>query len=140
MFVAQYPDYDYTVQPEVPTGALATIGLVGLLIVVVMIAAMWKIFTKAGQPGWAAIIPIYNTYVLCKVVGRPGWWVILSLIPFVNFVVMIILSIDLAKSFGKDALYAVLLILLPIVGYPLLGFGKAAYAGPAAAPRVPAAV
>lgn len=138
MFVAQY-DYG-TVQPEVPWGALAGVAVVGLIVGIVMIAAMWKMFSKAGQPGWAAIIPIYNVYVLCKVVGRPGWWVILTLIPFVNIVIGIILGIDLAKSFGKDVGYAVLLILLPIIGYPMLGFGSAAYAGPAASQRQPMTV
>jgi hypothetical protein len=58
-----------------------------LAFMILMIAACWKIFTKAGQPGWAAIIPIYNWYVLCKIVGRPGWWVILLLIPFINFII-----------------------------------------------------
>jgi uncharacterized protein DUF5684 len=69
--------------------------------IVLMIAAMWKIFVKAGQPGWAAIIPIYNWIVWCKIVGRPAWWVLLLLICFPIF--FIILSIDLAKSFGKGA-------------------------------------
>ena len=84
-----------------PSRAGSPAGLiVGLLVAVIMIAAMWKIFTKAGQPGWASLIPIYNIYILCKIVGRPGWWVILMFIPFVNFVIGIILCIDLAKSFG----------------------------------------
>jgi hypothetical protein len=72
-----------------------------LAFMILIIAACWKVFTKAGQPGWASIIPIYNVYIWCKVVGRPGWWVILLLIPFVNFIIGVILSIDLAKSFGK---------------------------------------
>src|SRR5690348_14170664 len=72
-----------------------------LAFTILMIAAWWKIFTKAGQPGWASIIPIYNLYVWCKIVGRPWWWILLMLIPFVNFIILIILIIDLAKSFGK---------------------------------------
>src|SRR3981189_1639320 len=76
-------------------------GIVGLLVAVLLIAALWKVFTKAGQPGWACLIPIYNIYILCKIVGRPGWWVILMLIPFVNFIIAIILCIDLAKCFGN---------------------------------------
>ena len=75
--------------------------IISLLIGLVLIVAMWKIFTKAGQPGWASLIPIFNIYIWCKIVGRPGWWVILMLIPFVNFIIAIILCIDLAKSFGK---------------------------------------
>ena len=103
-----------------------------LAFAILMIAACWKIFSKAGQPGWAAIIPIYNWYILCKIVGRPGWWVILLLIPFVNFIIGIILCIDLAKSFGKGVGFGIGLILLGIIFFPILGFGSAQYQGPAA--------
>jgi hypothetical protein len=96
-----------------------------------MIAAWWKIFTKAGQPGWACIIPIYNLYVWCKIVGRPWWWILLMLIPFVNFIILIILIIDLAKSFGKGVGFGIGLLLLPIIFFPILGFGSAQYQGPA---------
>jgi uncharacterized membrane protein YhaH (DUF805 family) len=104
-----------------------------LAFMILMIAACWKIYTKAGQPGWAAIIPIYNWYVFCKIVGRPGWWVILFFIPFVNFIVGIILCIDLAKSFGKGVGFGIGLILLGVIFFPILGFGSAQYQGPAAA-------
>ena len=97
-----------------------------------MIAAWWKIFTKAGQPGWACIIPIYNLYVWCKIVGRPWWWILLMLIPLVNFIILIILFIDLAKSFGKGVGFGIGLILLPIIFFPILGFGSAQYQGPTA--------
>ncbi|PYK25738.1 MAG: signal peptidase I [Verrucomicrobia bacterium] len=103
-----------------------------LAFMILMIAACWKIFTKAGQPGWASIIPIYNWYILCKIVGRPGWWVILLLIPFVNFIVGIILCIDLAKSFGKGVGFGIGLILLGVIFFPILGFGSAQYQGSAA--------
>src|SRR5438132_9296512 len=103
------------------------------VIILLLIAAMWKIFTKAGQPGWAAIVPIYNWIVWCKIVGRPAWWVLLLLICFPIF--YIILSIDLAKSFGKGAGFAIGLILLPIIFFPILGFGSAQYQGPSAAPK-----
>jgi hypothetical protein len=108
------------------------VWIFSLAFAILMIAACWKIFTKAGQPGWAAIIPIYNWYVLCKIVGRPGWWVILLLIPLVNFIIGIILCIDLAKSFGKGIGFGIGLILLPIIFCPILGFGSAQYQGPAA--------
>ena len=109
-----------------------------LAFMILMIAACWKIFTKAGQPGWASIIPIYNWYVLCKIVGRPGWWVILLLIPFVNFIIGIILCIDLAKSFGKGVGFGIGLILLSLIFFPILGFGSAQYQGPAAGSLAPA--
>ncbi len=102
-------------------------------VIILMIAAIWKVFSKAGQPGWASIIPIYNIYVLCKVAGRPGWWVLLMFIPLVNFIIIIILCIDLAKSFGKGAGFGIGLLLLPFIFYPVLGFGSAQYQGGGAA-------
>src|SRR5580765_5974094 len=71
--------------------------VVWLAIIVLMIAALWKIFEKAGEPGWAAIIPIYNLFILLKIAGRPGWWLLLYFIPFVGFIIGIIVSIDIAK-------------------------------------------
>ena len=103
-----------------------------LAFTILMIAAWWKIFTKAGQPGWACIIPIYNLYVWCKIVGRPWWWILLMLIPFVNFIILIILIIDLAKSFGKGVGFGIGLLLLAVIFFPILGFGSAQYQGPAA--------
>ncbi len=107
------------------------------LFAILVIVGLWKVYEKAGQPGWAAIIPIYNVYILTKIIGRPGWWVLLIFIPLVNVVVSIIMAIDLAKSFGKDAVYGILLLwLFSIVGYLILGFGDAQYQGPAAAQKM----
>jgi hypothetical protein len=106
-------------------------GLIGLVIGLVVIVALWKVFAKAGQPGWAAIIPIFNLYILCKVAGRPGWWLILLLIPFVNFVIAIILCIDIAKNFGKGAGFGIGLAFLGFIFFPVLAFGSATYQGPA---------
>jgi len=111
----------------------ATTWVVWIAFVVVWIAAMWQVFAKADQPGWAAIIPIYNVYIWCKIVGRPGWWVVLLFIPFVNIVIDAILSIDLAKSFGKGAGFGIGVWLLPFIFILILGFGSAKYAGPSAA-------
>ena len=105
--------------------------IISLLIGLMLIVAMWKVFTKAGQPGWASLIPIFNIYIWCKIVGRPGWWVILMLIPFVNLIVAIILCIDLAKSFGQGVGFGIGIILLSIIFLPILGFGSAQYQGPA---------
>ena len=104
-----------------------------LILLVVLIAALWKIFTKAGKPGWAAIVPFYNLIVLLEIVGRPLWWIVMFLIPFVNIVFAFLLVIDLAKSFGKGIGYAMGLIFLSPIFYPMLGFGSARYHGPAAA-------
>lgn len=116
---------------QVPSAVGAGIGmgmmLVWLAIVVLLIAAMWKVFVKAGKPGWAAIVPIYNIVVLCEIAGKPAWWVVLFFIPFVNFIVAILLAINIAKNFGKGGGFAAGLILLPFVFYPMLGFGDARY-------------
>jgi len=90
------------------------------------------VFRKAGQPTWAAFVPLYNAYVLLQIVGRPGWWIIGFLIPVVNLVVWFLISVDLAKSFGKDTTYAIGIFLLSIVFVPLLGYGSAQYIGPSA--------
>jgi len=122
-------DYSYSAQGTAPSPFSTIIAiLIGLLVIV----AMWKVFTKAGQPGWASLIPIYNVYIWCKIVGRPGWWVILMLIPFVNFIILIILSIDMAKSFGKGVGFGLGLAFLGIIFLPILGFGSAQYQGPSA--------
>ena len=116
---------------QVPSAVGAGIGmgmmLVWLAIVVLLIAAMWKVFEKAGKPGWAAIVPIYNIVVLCEIAGKPAWWVVLFFIPFVNFIVAILLAINVAKNFGKGGGFAAGLILLPFIFYPMLGFGDAQY-------------
>lgn len=101
--------------------------VIQLALIIVLIAGLWKMFVKAGQPGWAAIIPIYNLYILTKIVNRPGWWVILFLVPIVSLVISIIIMLDLAKSFGKSVAFAVGLILLGPIFICILGFGSAQY-------------
>jgi hypothetical protein len=92
------------------------------------------VFEKAGQPGWAVLIPIFNAYIILKIAGRPGWWLLLWLIPIVNVVISAIVAIDVAKSFGKSAVFGfVVIFLLCGFGYLILGFGSARYVGPAAA-------
>lgn len=108
-------------------------GLIWLAFMVLMVASAWKIFDKAGEPGWAAIIPIYNAVVLLKIVGRPIWWVILMLIPIVGIIVSLIVILDLAKSFRQGIGYALGLMFLPFIFMPMLAFGDASYAGPSAA-------
>lgn len=106
--------------------------LIYLAIIIAMIAGMWKVFEKAGQPGWAAIIPIYNLIILLQIVGKPIWWIVLFLIPLVNFVALILVGMELAVCFGKSKGWGfALLVLFPFVGYPILGFGDAAYSKPA---------
>lgn len=97
-----------------------------LLILVGFIAGMWMMFEKANQPGWAALIPIYNTYVMLKVAGRPGWWLILYIVPIINWIVPLLVLWDIARNFGKGELFSVVTVLL---GFPLvyLGFSNDQY-------------
>lgn len=96
-------------------------------LVVFLIIAQWKMYEKAGQPGWACIIPIYNTLVLLKIVKKEWWWIFLFMIPFVNIVIAIIVYVELAKVFGKPGSFALGLIFLPFVFIPVLAFGEAKY-------------
>jgi hypothetical protein len=124
----EYQSYD-----GVEQGIFAALGafmFVYFAILLLIIISMWKIFEKAGKPGWAAIVPIYNIIVLLEIIGKPVWWIILILIPFVNFFVLIYMSHLLSKAFGKDVVMTILLIFLPFVGYPMLAFGDAKYGGP----------
>ena len=105
------------------------IMLVGLVLLLVIVVSMWVIFSKAGKPGWAAIVPIYNLVVLCQIAGRPAWWVLLYLVPVVSFIISIIVTVGLAKNFGKGAGYVVGLIFLPFIFFPMLAFGDAKYQG-----------
>jgi hypothetical protein len=100
------------------------------LILAILIGSYWKIFSKAGQPGWAAIVPIYNGMVLAEVCGKPAWWGILLLVPCVGFIFHILLMLELPKRFGKEIGYAIGLILLPIIFLPMLAFGSAQYIPP----------
>jgi hypothetical protein len=110
--------------------------MIGLIIIYVAIlglvlASMWAIFAKAGKPGWAALIPIYNLIVLLEIVGKPWWWLLLMLIPLVNVVFAVWTYNLLSKSFGKSEGFTAGLILLSFIFLPILAFGDARYQGPA---------
>lgn len=104
--------------------------VIGMGLAVAMIAGLWKVFVKAGKPGWAAIIPIYNYVVMIEIIGKPMWWLVLLLVPYVNFVGIILVNLELAKRFGKSTGFAILMVFLPFVAFPMLGFGDAAYTPP----------
>lgn len=136
-------DYSYSTTPA-DDAAAAAVGLGMLMFILVFVLVvyvffsfcMYKVFKKAGrQDAWAAFVPIYNMYVMYEIAGRPGWWAFLSFIPIVGgvaaLVTTIIGTLDLTKSFGKSGGFAALLILVPIVGWPMLAFGDAKYSGPA---------
>ena len=120
------------------TGVSVAAGIVGLVfvalylaIIVLIIASLWKVFTKAGQPGWGVLIPIYNAYLLCKIAGKPGWWVLLMFIPLVNIVIALLVALGVATNFGKGAGFGIGLFFLPFIFYPILAFGDATYGGSA---------
>jgi hypothetical protein len=103
--------------------------VIEIALVVVIIAGAWKTFAKAGEPGWAVLIPIYNTIVFLKIAGKPIWWILLLMIPLVGIVFAIMACIDFAKAFGKGAGFAIGLVLLGFIFFPILGFGSAEYIG-----------
>ncbi len=102
-----------------------------LLIIAFYIYAYWRIFEKAGKPGWATLIPIYNTLVLLQIVGKPWWWLLLFLIPGVNIIFLIWMTNLLSLSFGKGAGFTLGLLFLSFIFYPILAFSNAEYQGPA---------
>ena len=104
-------------------------SIIGLVVGVLVIAGMWKIFTKAGKPGWAAIIPIYNVIVLLQIAGKPLWWMMLLFIPIVNIVIAVMVMISVAKAFGKGTGFALGLLFLSPIFIPILGFSDAQYTG-----------
>ena len=112
-------------QDQPPPGPL--FWIVCLAVFVFYIASMWQVFEKAGKPGWASVVPIYNTIVLLQISGKPGWWVLLYLIPVVNIVIAIIATLGLARNFGKGTGFAVGLILLGFIFFPILAWGDAQY-------------
>lgn len=108
------------------TGGFFT-SLFLIAVAVLMLVSVWKVFVKAGKPGWASLIPLYNAYVLLKIAGKPGWWLFLLLIPLVNLVFGFLTMLGMAERFGKGAGYALGLIFLPVIFYPMLAFGSSAY-------------
>ena len=130
--LAQYETYEPTAAEAAGIMALlAALMLPIIIMVVIYIISMWKIFTKAGQPGWAAIVPIYNIIVQLNVQGRPTWWIVWYLIPYVNSVsscvMLIFTGIDLSKRFGKSGGFAAGIILLPFIFLPILAFNSSQY-------------
>ena len=127
-----YDSYTYDAAALGAVGAFVTvIQIISLIVSIFAIVCMWKIFVKAGKPGWGAIIPFYNTYLLFDIAWGNGWLFLLCLVPIVNFVVMIILLVKLAQAFGKGIGFAVGLFFLSIIFLAILAFDSSTYQGPA---------
>ena len=103
--------------------------LIYLAVIILIIASMWKVFAKAGQPGWASIVPIYNMIVMLQIADKPLWWIILYFVPIANIIIPILVSIAIAEKFGKGAGFGIGLALLPVIFYPILAFSDAQYSG-----------
>lgn len=103
------------------------LSLIRIVISLVTIAGLWKVFQKADKPGWAAVIPIYNLWVLIKVSGNSALMFILMFIPILNLYPIIKVPLDIAKKFGQGTGFGIGLIFLSFIFYPLLGFGSYQY-------------
>ena len=110
------------------TALSTTYGVIGFILYVITVIALWKVFTKAGHAGWLAIIPIVNLFVLTKIAGFSYWLGLLYLIPFVNIVLHIIVALRVGTGFGKGAGFSIFLLwLFSFIGYLILGFGSDTY-------------
>jgi hypothetical protein len=121
-----------TWKPVISSTFFAIGVLFVLACVIVAIAAAWKLFEKAGRPGWQAIIPLYSTWVLFEISGKPGWWALVGLIPYIGWIILFVLYIiamlELAKRFGQSTSFAIFgLIIFQVIGFLILAFGDATY-------------
>lgn len=115
----------------VPVQADDTGGMLGfivsILVLAIVIAGLWKAFEKADEPGWAAIVPLYNLWVMVRISDNDWWWFLLFLIPIVQIIALIKVSVDVSEQFGQGLLFGIGLWLVPVVFWPLLGFGDYEY-------------
>lgn len=112
------------------SGFSPVVWLFTLALFILLIVAQWKIFEKAGKPGWYAIIPFVNQYQLFDIVYGQGWKFLLTFIPIVNIVYAYVVPFKLGKTFGKDTGFCLGMSLLGVIFYPILGFGEDEYEGP----------
>jgi hypothetical protein len=117
-------------------GVLLIIALIYVAIIALMITSMWIVYSKANQPGWASIVPVYNVIVMLKIAAKPWWWIFLLLIPIVNIIFMIMMLNGISKAFGKSEGFTVGLVLLGIIFFPILAFSSAKYVGGESAPQI----
>ena len=107
--------------------------IIYLALIALILISAWKVYVKAGQPGWGCLIPIYNIYLLLVIAGKPTWWIILFFIPIANLVASILMWLAIAENFGKSSGFGIGLVFLSIIFLPILAFGSAKYGGSRAA-------
>ncbi|MCR5702361.1 MAG: DUF5684 domain-containing protein [Lachnospiraceae bacterium] len=133
MFLSFLTDYaQYDVDPTAVAALSAFAGIYSIFCIAIgifMLVCEWRIFSKAGEPGWAAIVPFYNAYVLAKIAMGNGWLFLLLFVPFVNFVVAIIMIFKLSSAFGHGVGFGFGLLFLSIIFFPILAFGSSEYVG-----------
>lgn len=124
-------DFNYSYSSSMDPAQTVTTSIVSVVVYIIVVIALWRVFTKSGHAGWLAIIPIVNTIVLIKISGHSGWSIFLYLIPIVNIIWSIVVAIGVARNFGKSGAFGFFLVwLLSIIGYLILGFGGAKYTNP----------
>ena len=120
---------DPTTNTAADGGMLSTMLVLIGAVYLFFLVATWKLYSKASRPGWASLIPIYSTVVFCQVCGRSGWLTLALMIPGVNVIVSIMLTVDLARVFGRGAGMVLGLIFLSPIFFPILAFGSSRYVG-----------
>ena len=125
MTIPLYPQSagDFATRQAAATVSTTT-SLLILAFVLLVIISMWRVYERAGEPGWAVLIPFYNMYVLTKVAGLSGWWVVAMFIPLINIIALFVVSIGVARRFDRGAGFGVGLALLPMIFYPILAWGE----------------
>ena len=121
------PSFSVYLDEDAPPWALPAIMIFFVAVMVFLITQMWCLFVKAGWPGWTCLVPIYNAYVMLKIAGKPGWWLMLMMVPFLNIVVAVIIPFAVAERFGKGIGFGIGLLLVPWLFYAILAFGSSEY-------------
>jgi len=115
---------------QLSAGSVASLSLIYLVLIILIATGIWRMFEKAGKPGWAALVPLYREWNMVQMTGKSLWWFFLLFVPLVNFVIIVRLYIEVARAFGKRGSYALMMVFFPFVAFPTLGFGAARYKDP----------
>ena len=108
-------------------GFFMFIFMISLVFAIITIIFEWKVFTKAGKPGWAVLIPVYNLVVMFEIASMPVWNILLLLIPFVNIYILIRMFVNISRNFGKPGMFALGLFFFPVIFWGILAFDNSTY-------------